>query len=81
MFFNLNKVKEQSLTTEQHHIMKLMSFTRIKLSYFQDKYYLQNLYEATFLMIDQQSNPFVDWIDESEVYRHVTFTITLNYKV
>ena len=61
------------MTTQQEHLVKLMKFTRIKSSHFQDKYYLQNLYEATFLMDDQKTNTFVVWIDESEVYRHANF--------
>ena len=71
----INKVKEHSLTIEQEHLVKLLTFTRVQSSHFQDKYYLQNLYEATFLMDDQKSNTFVVWVDESEVYRHVNYIV------
>lgn len=65
------KVKDYSLTTQQENIVKLMKFARIESSYVKDKYYLQNLYDATFLMDNQKTETFLVWIDESEVYRHV----------
>ena len=47
---------------------KLLKFERIERSYYENIYYLPNLYKASFLL-DEETSEFVALIDESEVYK------------
>ena len=38
-------------------------------------YHIQKLYKATFMNDDHQTKEFVVWIDESEVYKYVPYSL------
>ena len=61
-------MEEISLADEKGRTVKLLKFERIERSYYENTYYLLNLYKASFL-VDEETNEFVVLIDESEVYK------------
>ena len=63
--------REYSLQCEVGNLVKLMEFQRIQSSYFANTFYLQNLYNATFLTSDKKRKTFVVLVNESEVYRYI----------
>jgi hypothetical protein len=64
------QVLENSLECEVQSLVKLIEFQRIQSSYFEKTYYLQNLYDATFVTNDNKLKTFVVFISEGEVYRY-----------
>lgn len=70
MTFITLQVLENSLECEVQSLVKLIEFQRIQSSYFEKTYYLQNLYDATFVTNDNKLKTFVVFISEGEVYRY-----------
>ena len=70
MTFITLQVLENSLECEVQSLVKLIEFQRIQSSYFEKTYYLQNLYNATFVTNDNKLKTFVVFISEGEVYRY-----------
>lgn len=61
-------MNEIGLADKEGRAVKLLKFERIEGSYYENMYYLPNLYKASFLF-DEETNEFVVLIDESEVYK------------
>lgn len=70
MTFITLQVLENSLECEVQSLVKLIEFQRIQSSYFEKTYYLQNLYNATFVTDDNKLKTFVVLMNEGEVYRY-----------